>query len=307
MAGPTIIYVCDTGRLHHLLMSVCSWRRYASFPMIVVDIGLTERARASIRSVLAESVTFHAPLNTGTAPPSAEQQRIFAYLQKTALGKIRAGDPIIFLDSDILVVDGDFFPRLLAVKPGELLASPSAWDADFLWTYTDRALPALQRVSNFPSLQMASPVCNSGVWAMRSNDAADVAAQWLRAYRAAIASPDLVAATRPGRLIGDQEFLIPACHAAGVTWTPLHGSFNMQVHESKMRWELSAGAHPFGGHKSEHSERVRAIHFGCERDGRVSIDEDMLPTDEVRAWVHAHYRECWALVRAHAHAADAPA
>lgn len=287
----TVMYVCDLGRLHHLLTSIASWQRFATYPIAVVDIGLTERGRRAIAAVAVADVRFLPPCDSPPVPGCVvDRRRAHAYAQKTLIGMIGAGDPIIFLDSDILVVHPDFLPRLVTVPERSLLAAPSVWDADFTWTYTATSLRWLRSVTGQPSLTLATPICNSGVWAMRRRDAGAVAPHWHAAFRAALDAPGLHETLKPGTQIGDQEFLVPACNAAGVTWRRLHGSFNMQVHERLMPWKEGPGGHPLGGGLGEPLEPVLAIHYGCEPDGSVHLTSDMIASQATREWICAQYR-----------------
>jgi hypothetical protein len=295
---PTIAYVADESRLHHLLAGIAGWRRFGTYPVAVIDIGLGAEGREHVRRVAGGEVAFLSPVTTTPLPAGpACLRRAFAFEQKTLLGGVVPGDPVVFLDADVLVVAADFIPRLARVGDDTLLAARSAWDADFTWTYTPASLPHLRRATGRPDLATDHPVCNSGVWAMRAGAAARVSGVWHRMFRAATDSPALRATLRPGTEIGDQEFLLPACAACGLAWEPLHGSFNMQVHERRMPWAAGPGGHPVGGHPGEPAEPVRAVHYGCDPDGTPQLTADMIASAEVRAWLAAEYAACWGRVR----------
>lgn len=288
-----VAYVCDQGRLHQLLVSIASWRRFGAWPICIVDLGLTERGREAVDALVGDSVTFCARATSFVPHDAAEGPRLTAYVEKTLVGAKADADVVVFLDSDIVVVGPDTIDHLASAGAGELLASPSAWDRDFTWTYRDGALVHLRRLTEDPDLRMASPICNSGVWSMRRDDAAVVSKQWAAAYVGALRTPDLWAQVRPGALIGDQEFLVPAGRSVGVAWRRLHGSFNMQVHENRMPWHLGRAGHPLGGHACEEPEPVRAIHYGCAVDGTVVLDADMIGSSDVRRWIRDQYADCW--------------
>jgi hypothetical protein len=296
--SPGVAYVCDYGRLHHLLVGIASWRRFSALQVYVVDIGLTDAGRRAVTAVADGDVRFFQPANTAPVPDYLPtKQRAYAYLQKTLVGSHPVGDPVIFLDSDILVVHASFLNDIARVRAGELLATLSAWDSDFTWTYSPDSLPWLRAATGDSKLTLAYPVCNSGVWAARRADAELLATHWHARFRAALDAPGLRATLRPGTDIGDQEFLVPACGEIGVIWRRLHGSFNMQIHERRMPWAEGAAGHPLGGHVNEPLEAVRAIHYGCELDGSVNVEEGMIATLAIRHWIRRQYRECCEFVR----------
>jgi hypothetical protein len=290
VSSPTVAYVADQLRVHQLLVSIASWVRFASHPVAVVDIGLTSEGRTRIERLTDGRMIFLAPVEIPPQKPSS--QRTVAFEQKTLLGGRVPGDPIVFLDTDILVAHPSFLTNLAQVPPNTLRASRSAWDADFTWTYTAESLRELCRATNQPDLHLTDPIVNSGVWAMRAATAARVVAGWNRGFRAAVDSPDLSHTLRPRTGIGDQEFLLPACRACGVAWDPLHGSFNMQVHERRMPWLPDRSGRPRGGHIGEPAEPIRAVHYGCEPDGTVRLEPEMIASETLRRWIAAEYATC---------------
>lgn len=295
---PSVVYVCDHGRVHQLLMSITSWARFATVDVCVVDIGLTEADLLAITAVTPGTVRFLRPAGTFPVPNHViNKHRTFAYAQKTLVGSVYTGDPVIFLDSDIVVVHCDFLQRLFNVRQGELLAAPSFWDSDFNWTYSPESLPWLRLAIGNDSLSLTYPVCNSGVWAMRQGDASDVSLLWHAMFRNAIESAGLGSTLNQGTDIGDQEFLLPSCEAAGVKWIPLPAVFNMQVHHNRTPWSSGAGGHPFGSGCGKQPELVQAIHFGCNPDGAVLLEDGMLPSLKIKEWVAEQYRICWDFVR----------
>lgn len=297
-SNPVIIYVCDESRAHHLSISIASLRRFTALPICVVDIGLSASTRVCVQLVAEERVTFCPPM---ASPPILDhvvgKQRANAFVQKTLIGSIAIGDPLIYLDSDILVVHPGFLDKLIEVQEGELLATPSAWDADFTWTYSTDSLSWLRQATGKADLSLEYPICNSGVWAMRRSAASAMSPCWHTSFRMALDSPQLWATLRPGTGIGDQEFLIPACRANGIVWTQLHGSFNMQVHENRMPWLDIDSGHPLGGHSYEYPQPVMAIHYGCGIDGTVTLDEHLIASPILRQWIVEQYYTCWRLVQ----------
>lgn len=295
---PTVVYVSDRSRLSQLLMSITSWRRFAKLPVFVLDIGLSARDRVAVETVCDGNVTLMKSGGMSAIPRDVVARRqAFAFSRKTLLGLLAAGDPLIFLDADILVTHESFIPALSDVRPDELLASPSAWDADFTWTYSAESLRFLREYTGDATLELDHPICNSGVWAMRSASARSAAAAWSRMFRTALDSRGLRSTLRPGTQVGDQEFLLPACSLTGTSWTKLHGSFNMQVHEQRMRWLAGLDGHPVGGHLSEDPQTVRSIHFGCAPDGSVELEAAMIACPAIRGWVADQYQGVRAVVR----------
>ena len=292
---PTVVYVSDRSRLSQLLLSITSWRRFVALPVSVVDIGLSARGRAAVEAVCDGDVTFLKSEEISGIPDYVDARQAFAFFQKTLVGLLAAGDPLIFLDADILVTHESFIPVLSDVRPDELLASPSAWDTDFTWTYSAESLPFLRAATGDATLKLDHPICNSGVWAMRSASARTVAAAWSRMFRTAFNSRALRSTVRLGTQVGDQEFLLPACSFTDTSWTRLHGSFNMQIHERRMRWLAGAEGHPAGGHLAEDPQPVRSIHFGCAPDGSVDLDAAMIACPAIRGWVAGEY-QCVAAV-----------
>lgn len=297
-SNTTVVYVSDQSRLSQLLLSIASWRRFVTLPVLVLDIGLSERGRSAVEAVCEDAVIFLKPSDPPAIPSYVEARRqAVAFSQKTLLGLRAGGDPLIFLDADILVTHESFLQVLSGVRPDELLASASAWDADYTWTYSAKSLRLLRAFTGNAELELDHPICNSGVWAMRSGRARTVAAAWCRTFHTALASRALRSTVRSGAQVGDQEFLLPACSLTGTSWTRLHGSFNMQVHERRMRWLAGTDGHPTGGHLSEDPQPVRAIHFGCARDGSVDLEEAMIASPAIRAWVTDQYQRVGAAVR----------
>jgi hypothetical protein len=295
-SAPVVAYVSDQSRLSQLLLSITSWRRFVALPVFVIDIGLSTHGRAAVQTVCDGYVTFLKSEEMSAIPGYADTRRAFAFYQKTLVGLLAAGDPLIFLDADILVTHESFIPMLGDVRPGELLASPSAWDVDFTWTYSAESLPFLRASTGDATLKLDHPICNSGVWAMRSASARTVAAAWSRMFRTALDSGALRSTLRRGTQIGDQEFLLPACLRTDTWWTRLHGSFNMQIHERRMRWLVGKDGHPVGGHLAEDPQPVRSIHFGCAPDGSVDLEEAMIACPAIRGWVADQYQRVAAAV-----------
>ena len=292
-----VSYVADRSRLHQLLMSIASWQRFETLPVAVIDIGLTASCRDAVRRICDDQVDFLAAAVTG--PMTSEMpdlQKVRAFEQKALLGSCVQGDPIVFLDTDILVVHRDFMANLSRVEQGTLAAAPSAWDRDFTWTYTASSLQHLKRLLNLECFSLNYPICNSGVWAMRKDSASAVSPIWHKMFRSAIDDPYVCASIKPGTGIGDQEFLLPACSRAGVLWNPLPGTFNMQVHHALMPWRIGNDGHPRGGHKSEPSGLILAVHYGCDADGTAPVPADVLPCSEVRDWLKIEYETCWRCV-----------
>lgn len=292
---PTIAYVADQSRVHQLLVSIASWMRFAHFQVAVVDIGLSSAGRTRIERLTEGQVTYLAPVAARSRRGSC--QRTIAFEQKSLLGLQALGDPIVFLDADMLVVHPSFLANLVQLPRDTLRASRSAWDADFNWTYSAESLSELRRVTGQDALQLTDPIVNSGVFAMRAATAARVAPEWHRGFRGAIDSLELSRTLQAGTNIGDQEFLLPACRTCGVAWEPLHGSFNMQVHERRMRWIPEASGHPQAAHLGEPPEPVKAIHYGCEPDGSVRLDAAMIASESLRGWIAGEYATCHALVK----------
>ena len=131
---------------------------------------------------------------------------------------------------------------------------------------------------------------------MRQDDAREVSSRWNAMFRKAIEAAGLSLTLRQGTDIGDQEFLVPSCEAAGVKWVPLPMVFNMQVHHNRTPWLDGPDGHPFGGCRGERPEAVQAIHFGCNSDGVAVLEHGMLPSLAITDWVRAQYRICWELV-----------
>ena len=293
-----IAYVADRSRLHHLLMSIASWRRFEPCMVSVIDIGLGDDGRSCVNAVADGDITFHEP--GPSAPlhnPISPVPRAYAFEQKTMVGCIVQGDPIVFLDSDVLVVSSSFLRRLSEVSDNQLIAVPSAWDSDYLWTYTPASSSLLRSVMDQNNFHLEDPICNSGVWAMRSESAAEVAPVWHSMLRKALESRELQETIRHGTEIGDQEFLVPAASCCNAGWSRLHGSFNMQVHENRMGWSIGDSGNVMGGHLLEALEPVRAIHYGCNPDGTVALEADMIASADIRAWIKNEYRSCWEIVR----------
>jgi|GEM_PF-5425314 len=294
----TIAYVADESRLHHLILSIASWRRFELCKVCVIDIGLGTRGRSAVEAVAGRDVGFLSPVATTPLPEHImERRRTYAFEQKAILGCIIQGDPIIFLDSDILVVHPRFIRDLAQVTDNQLFAVPSAWDSDYSWTYTRASCRFLRHATSPVDFRLDNPICNSGVWAMRSKLASAVAQVWHAMFRKALDSQELLATLRPGTQIGDQEFLLPACICYGASWIRLHGSFNMQVHENRMPWSIHEPDGVHGGHRHEHPQPVRAIHYGCSPNGTVPLADEMISSVEIRAWIQEEYRTCWQIVQ----------
>lgn len=297
--GLTVAYVADESRLHHLLASIASWRRFDTWALAVVDIGLSASGRSRVVRVARGPVNFYPAAAVASLSlqgvPDAHRARAFE--QKALVGTHVVGDPIVFLDADILAVHPSFIEDLGKVGSGEMRAARSAWDADFTWTYTAASLPELRRIIGRPDFKADDPVCNSGVWAMRADTASQVAPVWHQMYRAAVGSPALRETIRPGTAIGDQEFLLPACATMGVSWVCLPGAFNMQVHERLMPWVVGPGGHLLGGHREGPMEVVRGVHYGCEPDGTPRLDATMIACAAVREWLQGQYASVWTEVR----------
>lgn len=291
----TVAYVADQSRVHQLLVSIASWMRFAHHPVAVVDIGLAAEGRSQIERLTDGRVTLLPPAET--LPRKSFCQRTTAFEQKTLLGGFVPGDPVVFLDVDILVVHQSFLGKLVQVPRDTLWASRSAWDTDFAWSYTAESLPELRRATNQAHLDLIDPIVNSGVWAMRAETARRIAPKWNGGFRAAIDSPELSRTLRQGTGIGDQEFLLPACQACGVAWDPIHGAFNMQVHERRMPWVSDSSGHPRGGHTGEPAEPIRAIHYGCDSDGTIRLEPDMINCEGLRDWIAVEFARCYDLVR----------
>jgi hypothetical protein len=293
-----VVYVADRSRLHHLLISIASWRRFEPCSASVIDIGLYGEGRSCVEVVADGDVIF---LEPGYTAPFCKRisavRRQYAFEQKTMVGSIVRGDPIVFLDSDVLVVNPTFLRELSEVNNNQLLAVPSAWDSDFSWTYTAASLPLLRSVTQQEDIRLEDPICNSGVWAMRSKSAAEVAPVWHSMLHKALDSRELLKTIRRGTDIGDQEFLVPACKSRNIGWAHLHGSFNMQVHENRMRWSIEQSGNVLGGHLFEPLKPVRAIHYGCNPDGTVHFCADMIASADIRAWIGNEYGKCWEIVR----------
>jgi hypothetical protein len=293
-----IAYVADRTRLHHLLISIASWRRFEPCLASVIDIGLCDDGRRCVEAVADGDVTFQEPCDSAPFHKHISAvRRPYAFEQKTMVGSIVQGDPIVFLDSDVLVVNPSFLQKLSEVRDKQLIAVPSAWDSDYLWTYTAASLSSLRSVTKQENFHLQDPICNSGVWAMRSKSAAAVAPVWHSMLHKALDSRELQETVRRGTQIGDQEFLVPAARCCNTGWTHLHGSFNMQVHENRMRWSIEESGNVLGGHLLEPLEPVRAIHYGCDADGTVALEADMIASPDIRAWIRNEYRTCWEIVR----------
>ena len=244
-----------------------SWRRFACYPTLVVDYGLTE-FQGRILTDSFENLAIRLAKPAEPRLPIGQSQR--AYLLKCTIGHQFELDRILFLDSDILVVRGSLFDTVAATPAGCIGASPSAWDRDFSWSYTASSLPILRRITGIPSLDIGFEVPNSGVWYGESPHIETVGREWHRQLTDALESPALSASLRDNRSIGDQEFLSTACKALGVTWHKLPGRLNMQVHDTKMEWEQDPEGTLLGGHIGEEISAVEAIHFGCNTDFTIS-------------------------------------
>jgi len=304
-----IVYVCDEARSHQLLMSVASWRRFKlDFSVRVIDLGLSRLTRQRLR-IICGDVEFREPLDWLDVRhiPTDEPMRYEAYLQKTLVGRMGLAERILFLDSDILVVSTDFFSIFAKdFGPGQqapdkqdgLLASPSAWDTDLTFTYNSECLPALRRHSRFPDLELSFRLANSGVWRMDEGTAAAVSREWWRGYKGAVTDVELWKRINPGRRIGDQEFMTMACHRLNVPWVKLHGSYNMQIHQSRMPWTPGPDGIPLGGHPEEAPAPVKAIHFGWQADYTVHIHESFIQDSAIRDWIGRQYAETAASLRA---------
>ena len=246
-----VVYVADKKHVVDLVFSMTSWRRFCDIPVVVVDIGLGTTAKRVLQGAFADVSWIGVDSNRDFV-----DQRSWAYYQKSRVGLHVSADTIVFLDTDIVVVCPSFFSSLLAVKKGEVRASPSAWDKDLTWTYSEQSLPILRSISGMDQLALSERIVNSGVWSMHKSTAPKVSQVWSDLTRAAVTSPSLRKTLNAGTRVGDQEFLSLATAKLGMWWVPLHGSHNMQVHDTKMYWRWGDGQ-VVGGHFAEARNPLR--------------------------------------------------
>jgi hypothetical protein len=285
MSGLAVVYIADQQYASDLQFSVASWRRFVTFPITVIDLGLSAESRRQIDDRFGGISWL--PFDGSAEWPN---KRDYAYLLKSRLGDLVRGEPVLFLDADIVVLAPSFFDAMGAVDEGEMLVSHSAWDRDFTWTYQADALPALREISGIEELDLSFEIPNSGVWAMRSRTAAAISSLWNTMLSRALASATVLRNLNPGTRVGDQEFLVLAARQAEVKWRRLHGSHNMQVHESRMPW-IENGRSVLGGHHGEPPEPVRAVHYRFTPNAWIEIDETYIRSDYIRTWLQRHYAE----------------
>jgi hypothetical protein len=286
--SPTVVYVCDEAHAARLAISLESWKRFRDADAYVIDFGLSQATRQRLGQAYgAKLVKRSHPVSEGI------ERRIGAYREKTLAVTLVADighageDPIVLLDSDIIVFDASFFDMVEDVGDGEVAASASAWDVDFTWTYRPEAEPVLREVCGLPDFERSWTIPNSGVVSARPGTWRAVCPAWALLYDRFLAAPDWRRLIRPGASPGDQEFLRLALARAGCAWRPLHGSCNMQVSPERMCWGPETGMPFVGGHFGEPPEVVRALHYGVGRDGAIAFSEAMLANTAARASVAA--------------------
>jgi hypothetical protein len=175
-----------------------------------------------------------------------------------------------------------------------LVASASAWDRDFQWTYRENALPLLRKLAALPDLALTEAIPNSGVIAAYPSTWRRIATTWSDIYDSFLRSQQDRNNLRDGTLPGDQEFLALACLHSQVKWQKLHGSCNMQVDPKRMTWNSKQNSAVYGGHFGEPVEPIRAVHFGCNRNGQLDLPENALGGDEHRSWLRCCVEKAWA-------------
>lgn len=296
-ADPVVVYLCDQRRIHQVGVSIFSWQRFRALDIFVIDYGLSCAARNwLIQScgVRVLALASHVSLDF----LGADARRIGAYREKARIGLQpefeSLGDrTLIFLDADIVVTHPSFFNIVDSFDCSSFVASPSAWDRDFTWTYEAKALTLLREVSRVPTFGMNMPIPNSGVTASTTTMWRRVSAVWAEMYDAFLKRSGSQNVVRAGRLPGDQEFLSLALQWCKVPWVRLHGSCNMQVDPMRMRWVQNSRLHPLGGHLDEEPQPVRAVHYGCEPNGEITLGCGMLGSFTSRKWLREEVRTAW--------------
>lgn len=276
-------YVCDQNYEDLLLMSVASWRRFTSGAIYLVDLGVSSECKR-ILSRLASPLTLLEATTNADVPEDYIDSRIRAYCEKARIGLHGIGEDFVFLDSDVIITSPNFFSIFDAIAPNRVLASQSAWDTDFRWTYNESCLPHLRKISGVNDLTLTWGIPNSGVWAADRDTSRTLSMLWSPMFERAMICEKLRANLNPGTGIGDQEFMGLSMWRAGFHWVRLHGSYNMQVHDTRMRWQDSGGGHLF-----ERAEEVKAIHFGVRLGETPHILESMIASQESREFVLSAY------------------
>jgi hypothetical protein len=225
-------------------------------------------------------------------------RRINAYREKARIGLHETWNsvdsrPLIFLDADIIITDASFFDLLSSGDETTILASPSAWDRDLTWTYKAEALPVLRQASGLVDLTMQELIPNSGVLAAWAATWRQLSMIWAELYDSFLTQSAGMNVLHESRLPGDQEFLALACKMAKIHWQKLHGSFNMQVDPARMRWLWTNDGQPMGGHLTEKLQKVRAVHFGCNREGKLDLPFCALGSEPSRAWLRKCVDTAW--------------
>jgi hypothetical protein len=277
------MYVCDRAYEEFLLVSVASWSRFRPCALAVVDLGMTDSGKEAIRR-LVPSVKYLTPVGGDTDGDLSARRR--AFRQKARVGLSNPFGRVVFLDADIVVVARSFFRIFSLIRPRSVLAAASAWDRDFTWTYNEQSLPLLRALTATRDLELSWPIPNSGVWAADSVSAALACQEWSTMMGRVYACGTLASAVNANTAVGDQEFMMLAARAAGVEWRRLHGSYNMQVHDSRMRWRGRDG-----GHFGERLQEVKAVHFAGCPEGDPEITTEMLGVPDSREFVLTAYQE----------------
>jgi hypothetical protein len=278
------VYVCDEAHAARLAISLESWKRFRDADVYVIDVGLSHATRRRLCEAYGATL-----LERSRAPLVGADRRIGAYREKTLAAMLVADargadeDPIVLLDSDIIVFDASFFEVIKGVGHREVAAAPSAWDVDFTWTYRPEAVSVLREVCGLHNFERSWKIPNSGVVSARPHTWRTVCSAWARLYDRFLDVPDWHGLIKPDTSPGDQEFLRLALACTGCTWRRLHGSCNMQVSPERMFWGPQTRLPFIGGHFDEPPEIVRALHFGVGRHGAVAFADAMLANSAARA------------------------
>jgi hypothetical protein len=282
--GLGFVYVCDQPHLARLIISLESLRHFGMSQVFVVDYGLEPASRDKLEVVygvtMVEAAFPRAPTTSG--------RRIGAFREKTmAANRVAARrwpdtSPIVLIDSDIIVLNLEFWGIEEGVTENRICMTPSAWDKDFTWTYTENALSLLRDISGIEDFEMNWEIPNSGVVCASPVAWQAVCPLWCELYDRFIALPGWPSVVRAHTTPGDQEFLVLAMRLAGVDWHRLHGSYNMQVSRERMAWSEDFSLPLHGCHFDELPERVRALHFGVDECCDLHLSDSMLANDAAR-------------------------
>lgn len=279
------VYVCDQPHFSRLIISLESLRFFGAARLFVVDYGLEWASRRKLEIVYG--VTMIEPAFPMTAVQS--RRRIGAFREKTlAANSVAAAwqcgntSLIVLMDSDIIVLDSSFWEIGEGVTESDICMTPSAWDKDFTWTYTENALSLLREISGIEGFEMNWEIPNSGVACASPAAWQAVCPLWRELYDRFVALPHWPSVVRDHATPGDQEFLVVAMRLARVNWRRLHGSYNMQVSRERMAWTDDISFPLYGGHFDELPERVRAVHFGVDDCCDLHLSNSMLANGAAR-------------------------